>query len=388
VSAGGARAPQLGDVLRVSIERLVPGGSGLGRLDGLAVLVPLAAPGDELSVRVSEVRPGLVRGEPLEVLAPGPGRVEPRCPFYGQCGGCDLQHLSYEAQLEAKKGMASDAWRRVGGLEGVELDIVPSAPFGYRNRAQFHACPGGRLGFSRRSSSAALALPACPILAPELASWLEARASGARADAPVPSALARFVAFGSAAGVFVEGLDREAEAVVADRPFRFDPGGFFQSNLGLASLLAPAVVEGLAGGAAADLYCGVGLFAAFLKGRFSRLVCVEENAAAVGRACANVGPGASFAAQSIEAWTRGPQAARRYDCVVVDPPRAGLSRIVREWLASARPGLISYVSCDPVSLARDLGFLVESGYEIEQATLYDFYPQTSHLESHVRLRLA
>ncbi len=378
-SASPGVAATAGDTVRLSVERIVPGGEGLARHEGLAVFVPLSAPGDELTARVTEARPGFLRAEPLELLVPGPGRVEPPCPYYGRCGGCDLQHLSYEAQLEAKLGLARDAWRRSGGLEGVDFTIEASEPFGYRNRAQFHACPGGFLGFSRRNSDEALPLTSCPVLAPTLRAWLEAR-GGAPGSG-------RFTAFGNGERVFVEGVDPVAEATVAGRTFRFDTGGFFQSNLALAAVLAPSVAEGLEGESGADLYCGVGLFAAFLKGRCSRLTCVEQNASAVGHACANVGPGASFAATSLEAWTRSPQARRRYDFVVADPPRAGLSREVREWLAAARPGVVSYVSCDPVSLARDAGFLAAHGYEVEFARLYDFYPQTSHLESHVRFRL-
>jgi len=97
--------------------------------------------------------------------------------------------------------------------------------------------------------------------------------------------------------------------------------------------------------------------------------------------------GASFSAMRIEDWTRSAQARERFDLVVVDPPRSGLGPAVRSWLASSRPSVVSYVSCDPVSLARDAGFLVDSGYTVESAELYDFYPQTSHIESHVRFRV-
>ncbi len=370
-----------GDTIRLGIERVVPGGDGMGRSDGRAVFVPASAPGDLLDVRVVGDKPGFLRAEIVGVIEPGPGRVAPTCPYYGECGGCNLQHLSYGAQLEAKLGIARDAWRRSGGLDGVEFDVVASEPFAYRNRAQFHVDGAGRACYARRASSELLAPRSCPILVEPLQRWI---ADGSVGIAPGKD---RFVAFGYRDGAFIEGRDGELSVDVLGRPFRFDIGGFFQSNLRMVERLVPAVCSGTSGERAADLYCGVGLFGAFLKDGFSRLVCVEQDKRSVGYACANVGPGAGFSASSIEEWTRSAQARERYDYVVVDPPRAGLTATVRAWLAAARPAAIGYVSCDPVSLARDAGFLVKAGYAVESAALYDFYPQTSHVESYARFTL-
>jgi 23S rRNA (uracil1939-C5)-methyltransferase len=383
---------RLGRTLRLSIERILPGGDGLGRADGLAVFVPLAAPGDELTVRAVEEKPGFLRAEIVDILSPGPGRVAPACPLYGSCGGCNLQHLGYESQLEAKLGIAADAWRRAGGVEGVEFDVVPSPALGYRNRAQFHVGGQGQLGYARRGSNQVLGVTACPILAPPLAGWLTDRARPGDETAETlrkagKAGRDRFVAFGQGDRVFIEGLDAEATAELGGKSFRFSVGGFFQSNLALVERLVPSVCSGAAGARAADLYCGVGLFAAFLKDGCLSLCCVEQDTRALGLACANVGRGPTYAATGVEAWTRSPQARGPFDVVVVDPPRAGLSARVRAWLAEARPASIRYVSCDPVSLARDAGFLVKAGYSVESATILDFYPQTSHVESHARFAL-
>jgi len=382
---------EAGRVVRVGIERIVPGGDGIGRVDGRACFVPLSAPGDLLEARVVDSRPDYVRAEIVDLLEPGPGRVEPRCPHYGACGGCNLQHLSYEAQLEAKLGLARDAWLRVGRSAEANFTIEPSAPFGYRNRAQFRADASGRPGYARRGSNELLAFDSCPILAEPLERW-------ARSHTAEPGR--RFVAFGRDAEpgeapgsgrAYIEGVDDEATAVVLGRSFRFATAGFFQSNLAMVERLVPAVrsgfSEGAKGDAAADLYCGVGLFGAFLSGSFRRLVCVEQERRSIGYACVNVPRGASFSAMRIEDWTRSAQARERFDLVVVDPPRSGLGPAVRSWLAEARPSALSYVSCDPVSLARDAGFLIDAGYAVESAALYDFYPQTAHIESHVRFRV-
>ncbi|MBU0928180.1 MAG: TRAM domain-containing protein [Spirochaetes bacterium] len=377
----------LGETLRIAIERIVPGGDGMGRVDGQAVFVPFSAPGDLLEARLVERKAGYARAEIVAILEPGPGRAEPSCPYYGECGGCNLQHLGYEAQLEAKQGIARDAWLRSGGIADVGFDVVPCSPLGYRNRAQFHEGASGRLGYARRASSDILEVRSCPVLVPALRLWLESGA-GMPGKAGKAATDGRFVAFGYGERVYLEGVDREATVEVGGKAFRFDPGGFFQSNLEMVERLAPAVCAGLSGERAADLYCGVGLFAAFLREGFGSLCCVEQEKRSIGLACSNVGPGAAFAASRIEEWTRSPQARARFDYVVVDPPRAGLGAQVRAWLASSRPERIGYVSCDPVSLARDAGFLVKAGYEVESASLLDFYPQNSHVESHVRFRLA
>ncbi|MCP5453046.1 MAG: class I SAM-dependent RNA methyltransferase [Spirochaetaceae bacterium] len=408
---------EAGRVVRLGVERIVPGGDGIGRVDGRACFVPLSAPGDLLEARVTEARPDYVRAEIVSVLEPGPGRVEPRCPYYGACGGCNLQHLSYEAQLEAKLGIARDAWLRVGRAVEAGFTIVPSAPFGYRNRAQFRYDGSGRPCYARRASNELLAVDSCPILAAPLERWLSGSA-GAEPSLPAKAGRStfeakpglpagaepgkRFVAFGQDAApgsgaapgtgrAYIEGVDDEAVASILGRSFRFATAGFFQSNLAMVERLVPAAVSGFSedakGDAAADLYCGVGLFGAFLSGSFRRLVCVEQERRSIGYACVNVPRGASFSAMRIEDWTRSAQARERFDLVVVDPPRSGLGPAVRSWLASSRPSVVSYVSCDPVSLARDAGFLVDSGYTVESAELYDFYPQTSHIESHVRFRV-
>jgi 23S rRNA (uracil1939-C5)-methyltransferase len=199
------------------------------------------------------------------------------------------------------------------------------------------------------------------------------------------------VAFGCGDRTWIEGVDTEV-AVVLDggegsKTLRFDVGGFFQSNLAMVERLVPAVCGGVGGQRAADLYCGVGLFGAFLVDSFGKLTCVEQDARAIGRACANVGPGASYAASSLETWSRSAQARERFDYIVVDPPRAGLAAPVRAWLAKSKAPVVGYVSCDPVSLARDSGALLKAGYVVESATVFDFYPQTSHVETYVRFIL-
>jgi len=388
----------LGQTIRISIERIVPGGDGLGRHDGQAVFVPRSAPGDELLVRVTDLKPGYCRAETLEILSPGPGRVEPACPYYGDCGGCNLMHLSYQAQLEAKRGILRDAWRRSGGFVdtadevsfgGRGLEAAASSPFNYRNRAQFHFTSDHRIGYSRRSSSMILPVDFCPILVPALNDWLAGNRDGSAwaALSPYLKGADRFMAFGYDGRAWLDGPDAELAVEVGGKRFRFHVGGFFQSNMSMLEALVSAACSGTGGERAADLYCGVGLFASFLKGAFNKLVCVERDRRAVGYAGLNVGSGASLAASSVEDWIKTKEASNHFDYVLVDPPRAGLAAAVRSWLISSKPAMVGYVSCDPVSLARDAGFLVKAGYAVVSTEIFDLYPQTSNIETYVRFSL-
>ncbi|MFH2116377.1 MAG: TRAM domain-containing protein [Spirochaetota bacterium] len=404
-----------GDSCELTIQRLVAGGDGLGYLDGLAVFVPLSAPGDVLSVRLREVRKDYARAEILELVDASPQRVDAACPLYGECGGCNLMHLSYEAQSSARLDIFLEAFRRTGihaasrndeahsryGDTGTDpnrclpadVDMAASAPFGYRNRAQFHLGPGGTVGYARRSSNAIIPVRDCPILVQSLRDWLGTMKQGsmasgfARSASPGPAGKSRFVAFGSSGRVWVEGRDSEVQVEVGGKSFLFNIQGFFQSNLTMLGQLVTTVCNGMYGARAADLYAGIGLFGAFLKDSFDRVVCVEQDIQAVGYACRNVGRDADFAAIGIKEWTASTQAKSAYDYVVVDPPRSGLAPAIRNWLGRRRPPVIGYVSCDPVSLARDAAELVSSGYHIEQSRLFDFYPQTGHVDSYVRFRL-
>ncbi|MBN1518491.1 MAG: class I SAM-dependent RNA methyltransferase [Spirochaetales bacterium] len=366
------------NVSTVSIERLAPGGDGLGFVDGMAVFVPFTAPGDTVRARLRDRKPGWARADLLEIIHASAERTAPACPLYGQCGGCDLMHMAYDAQLRAKASIVADALARVGKLDGVNVAARGSREFGYRNRARFHRTQGGSPGFKRRQSDDVLELPTCPVLVNELAVWLED--GPGRKPGPPPGSLA-FTAFGAGGRVWLEGGGEDARARVLGRDFVFDPAGFFQSNVGALESLAAELRRDLSGERAADLYCGVGLFASFLKDSFARVTCVERDARSVSYAAKNLGPGTDLAAMDLDAWTRTSQAAARYDCVVLDPPRGGLSKTVRAWLARSAPPRVAYVSCDPVSFARDAGELCRNGYELSSVGVFDFYPQTSHIET-------
>ncbi len=370
----------------LDIEKLVAGGVGIAFHGGRAVFVPFVLPGERIEARIVEERRDYARAELLSVLAPSPERVEPECPLFGLCGGCGLQHAAYSAQLEAKRSIVREIFRRGAGFDPGSPRIVASAPYGYRNRVQFHLDPGGHVGYMKRDSEEVVAVASCPIADPAVESWLAEHGGDVREELrPYIGSASRFIVYGAEGAAYLEGRHRRVSVnVLGDRIF-FDVGAFFQSNLGILGKLVEETVAGFGGGRAADLYAGVGLFGHFLAKAGARVVMVEQEAKSLAEARTNVaGPIHQWHGQSVDQWCRGPGAGARFDGLVVDPPRSGLSPELRAWILKSRPPLLSYVSCDPVTLARDAKELVAGGYRLDKLVLFDFYPQTGHVESLAR----
>lgn len=395
--------------LEMTVEKLVPGGDGLARHEGKVVFVPGSLPGERIRARLTESKKDFARAEILEILAPSPDRTTPPCPLAGRCGGCDWQHISYAAQLRQKLAMAADALKRIGGMEWPDLAIEAGEPWRYRNRAQLHRAPGGGLGFLGRGSHDVIPVPSCPVADPALDALLTS--SPAVPDSGEPAsrgATERFMAWGYSHGAgslgalapmgSARGRGSEDEAALEGREIavdilgktiRFDLRCFFQSNAAMVEKLLPYALEGLAGKRAMDLYCGVGLFGAFLADRFRSVLAVEENAAALAYARKNIpGTGNVFLEGRLEDLVlqgRLGDSGEAPEAVIVDPPRPGLDQAVRDWLIETKPPRLVYVSCNPVTLARDLKSLIGSGFVLKDLRLFDFYPQTAHVEAVAKL---
>jgi 23S rRNA (uracil1939-C5)-methyltransferase len=368
-------------VSELSILKLVAGGEGLGHAAGKAVFVPGVLPGEKVRVRVVQRRKDFDRAALLEVLEPSPHRVPPPCRLAGVCGGCDWLHIRYEEQLAQKVNIVREALRRTGRIERDTIEIEPSAPLGSRARAQVHRDGDGRLGYMGAGSNRIVRVDTCPIVARPIDGVFDG-------SVRAPESLDRFTVFSNGDFIATEGIDdhRDLTTRVCGREIVFSVGCFFQSNLAVLDRLVPWALEGLAGSTAADLYCGVGLFGSFLSGGFSRITCVESSAMSLSYARRNVvGPAHEFFPMGVEQWITSGAARGPFDAVVVDPPRAGLGAEVRAWLCGAAVGRLVYVSCNPVTLARDLGALCESAFVLDDLRLFDFYPQTSHVEAVAKL---
>ncbi|HUX39455.1 MAG TPA: class I SAM-dependent RNA methyltransferase [Rectinemataceae bacterium] len=370
----------------LDIEKLVAGGEGIAFHEGRAVFVPFVLPGERVEARIVEERRDYARAELLAVLAPSADRVDPECPLFGLCGGCGLQHAGYSAQLAAKQAFVREIFRRGAGFDPGLPRIVASKPYGYRNRVQFHLDGQGRVGYMKRDSEELVAVASCPIADPAIETWLAEHGGPLREELrPFIGNATRFIVYGAEGASYLEGRHRRVSVGVLGERIFFDIEAFFQSNLGILGELVEAALAGIEGGTAADLYAGVGLFGHFLAKGGARVVMVEQDARSLAEARKNVvGPVHQWHAQSVDEWCRGPGARARFDSLVVDPPRSGLSPALRSWILRSRPPQVSYVSCDPVTLARDAKELVAGGYRLDSLVLFDFYPQTGHVESLAR----
>jgi 23S rRNA (uracil1939-C5)-methyltransferase len=366
------------------IEKLVAGGEGLARLNGKAILVPGVLPGERVRVRPVEERRDYTRAILQQIIIPSPARQVPLCSLSGVCGGCDWLHIAYGAQLELKTSIFRETLSRIGGITGIDVSIEAGPPLMYRNRAQVHRAPGGRLGYMAAGSRRVVPVSSCPIAARRVAEVFEK---------PPDVPLERFTVFGTESLFAVEGIDEERElcVTVCGKQIRFSVECFFQSNLAVLERLVPYAVEGLldalpraAGRTAvcADLYCGVGLFGSFAAEHLEKLIAVEISPRSVSFARRNI-PGRSneYHAEEVERWIEKEGKDARLDAAIVDPPRVGLSVRVREYLGAAAPRGLVYVSCNPVTLARDLRFLLSRGLRVVGMRLFDFFPQTSHVEA-------
>ena len=397
-AAGASGRLRAGALLDVRVERILPGGVGLAHAEGVTLFVSLAAPGDLARVRVDSTKGRAAFASIVEVLEPSPVRVEPPCPYFGRCGGCDFQQLTYEAQLDAKAEIIRDCLRRVAHTEPpTSIEVVPSPEvWRYRSRARWqHDALRRHLGYYERGSHRVCDVAECPVAAPPVAERL-ARLRELMSEGSLPQA-AEFEAVAGDEGVALEpsvepGDEHEQVRRIGVETYRFDAGCFFQIN---HTLLEPLVEEGLRGTSdggetALDLYSGVGLFALPLARRFKQVTAVEGNPAAAAYARRNLSD-ASLTNARVETSAVGDWLARhaeelgRADFVLLDPPRAGAEPEAVRGIISLKPRHISYVSCDPATLARDLRQLLDADYRLDSLRAFDMFPQTHHVETVVHL---
>jgi 23S rRNA (uracil1939-C5)-methyltransferase len=439
--------------LEFTIEKLVYGGDGLARLpadehgSGKAVFMPFVLEGERVEATISEQRPGFARARLEQVTEPSPHRVDPGCPYFGQCGGCHYQHASYEHQLQIKAAILVETLRRITKIELQSgLHLHPSEPWQYRNRTRMRlAWPAPAvtgeftMGYRRFASHEVLAVEQCPISSPRInraiaALWelgrsgklpreiieveffanaaddqllLELSVSDQDWRRKKPSLVEAVTALRDqmpeVAGVAVFQADGRGQPVREQIPpemrsafgagsveyktkaasYRVSAGAFFQTNRSLTDELVGIVTNGRQGGRALDLYAGTGLFSVPLAKGFDEVTAVEAEPMSFGDLQQNGRRVLRTFRKTTEQYLSADTS--KFDFVVVDPPRGGLGSKVVNALAGRKPPRITYVSCDPATLARDLAGLIAAGYGIEEAHLVDLFPQTFHIESVLQL---
>jgi 23S rRNA (uracil1939-C5)-methyltransferase len=413
---------------------------------GKAVFVPFVIPGEQVEATVVASRSGFTRAKLDGVLTPSPERIEPACPYFGRCGGCHYQHIDYAAQLRFKQEILRETLRRTAKLDlSQEIVVHASEPWAYRNRIrmQVRHQPQFALGYFRYGSHALLPVERCPISSPLInqavaAVWtlgdegkvpegvhglqffanhddskllVEAYVHpGTDGKELQPFAASLHSSVATVAGVVVfpaspvEDESRQRapltsisgetslaigeDALIyraAGADYRVSGGSFFQVNRFLLDQLVEVVVGAQKGRAAIDLYAGAGLFTQRLARNFDQVIAVEASPHSLADLRHNVPGNVKCIRITTEAFLAERAAKLAPDLVVLDPPRGGLGEKVAKALCGMSATRVTYVSCDPATLSRDLRVLLESGYRVEQAHLLDLFPQTYHMETVLHL---
>ena len=352
-------------------------------------------PGERVTAEVVRVHRKYVSARVIEVLEPSPSRIEPPCRYFGECTGCQWQHLDYGAQLAAKRDKVIDALARVGGLEGVVVDeALPSASrYGYRNHARFTISRQGELGFVNRETRRFVRIDHCMLMRPGVNRILEhlqdrcqeTTQLSIRAGADSAESSDEYLVqppLLNPAVTVATGQKRYVETVGESRFYVSSPS-FFQVNVEQAAQAAEVVREGLQLGpddVLLDAYTGVGTFAVLLAPHVGRVIAVEESSAAVADARENAAaiPNVEFVLGRTENVLG--ELSVRPDAVVLDPPRSGCQPQALASLVHLASPRVAYVSCDAETLARDLKILCAGGYALGRVAPIDMFPQTHHVE--------
>jgi 23S rRNA (uracil1939-C5)-methyltransferase len=397
------------------------------------VFVPFVLEGERIEASLLEQKRSFARGRAEAILQVSPRRVEPHCPYFQRCGGCHYQHASYEHQLAIKAAILKENLRRIAKLElAVEITIHPSPPWNYRNRTRLkvRAAPEFALGYYRFGSHELLPVEQCPVSSPLInqaiaAFWQMGRGHAmpdgiheieffANADdtqllievscepgtsstpvrewaAALPTTLpelAGIVVFKSSGAIGADQPKQMASAGAREltyttgaASYRVSAGAFFQVNRHLVNELVEIVTAGYSGKTALDLYAGVGLFSTALSRGFAQVIAVESSQTSHADLLYNSPANVKAVRAATVDFVRSASGKLRPDLLVVDPPRSGLGESVVRSIVGLGAHRLTYISCDPATVSRDLAGLLRAGYRLEQVHLVDLFPQTYHLES-------
>ena len=376
------------ELITLKTEKMLAGGDCLAKLDGKSVFVRGALPEETVKVRITADKGDFFTAEIDELIEPSKERIEPPCPFYGDCGGCNLQIASIDYQRKLKAEILRDSLLRAGlKLEELpEIKITGGEPFGYRNRFQFH-----NGGLKKKAADEIVYINDCLVAVPEIREYLKTNRLNQQERSHLFASNGKVMqtkdSDGKKSGRFA-GMRINEENIctvnVAGKVIQFDVHGFFQSNLEMLETTVRKITENLGGFRVADIYAGVGTFSVYLADLFKEVYLVEHNREAIvlaERNLANAKARHESYGISGAKWPEMQASRQDFDAVVIDPPRSGMEKAVRNWIISKKVPVVRALSCDPVTFARDASDLCRNGYTFESLEILDFYPQTSHIET-------
>jgi tRNA/tmRNA/rRNA uracil-C5-methylase (TrmA/RlmC/RlmD family) len=372
--------PAIGDKLQLRISDIAFGGEGVARDGDFVVFVPFVAVGELVEAEIVDAKKRFARARLVRVIEQAAGRVKPQCTYFGECGGCQYQHLEYSTQLQIKHKQIRDLFQRIGGIDPQQVEpVVPCPqPYGYRNRIMIRSQwdkfkQGLNIGFIRADNRLVVDLEECKIAEPALNQEI----SRVRANPPPKGGL-------------------KVVLRIPPEGWHVPPDSFFQNNFFLLPKLVEVIREMVRDAGTKhllDIYCGVGFFSIELAEAVETFVGIELDRMAIKAARQNAAErGATngeFVSGAAEEWMA--QTLRRFSAaqttVLIDPPRKGCHPAMLEALRAGRPAQIVYVSCHPATMARDLNILCSNNvFSLARVTPLDMFPQTQHVESVADLR--
>lgn len=402
---------QPGQRLELDITTVAFGGDGIGRVDNFVVFVPFVIESERVEVEIVEVKRRYATADLVRVITPSPRRVEPRCPYYMKCAGCQYQHVEYAHQRELKRSQIRDVFQRIGKITDPPIEPVVGSPreYHYRNKIVVHG--PGQPGFWTTRGRSIIGIEQCPIAREEVNAKLREVSTLSlenvhltirsnserevwqytetrRADPESPDA-------GAAAEVPI--THRTITETILGKALQVPLGSFFQVNREVIELALKHTRQIFAASGCkilVDAYCGVGLFALMLADLAGHVYGIEadtkairaanDNAQRLGLARYDFYPGQT---ERLLFYTLR-QCNLAETCLILDPPRSGCAPSVLKTLREQQPHKIIYVSCAPAMLARDVKALIKHGYKLERVTPFDMFPQTGHCEAVAELTLA
>lgn len=404
------------------IDKLAFGGDGVLRSDGLVIFIPFTAPGDQIKGKITAQKKHYAKGEITEILTPSPTRTNPKCPYFGACGGCQLQHMDYQAQIDSKKEMVAEAFERIGKVSNLPIfPVNPSpSPWAYRRHVTLHLREKNGVfeaGYYAIDNESLLAIQQCPIFAYSEDSVFRELHTLLHYLQPKQGVLGRVILLKKEQRGYllalqfkswVEGLDKilnhspfagtlvmvgrkiqmigetELFYTYAGLPFEFSPFAFIQNHPDQSRMIYEEILNTVDEGPVVDLYCGVGVTSLILAKKRFKVVGIESNPKAIELARKNgrrLGIEAEFICADAGIAFQKIASEVNPKWVIVNPPREGMEKGVLEELCKRKVSGFIYVSCMPSTMARDTQRLLEAGYRLERCRPYDMFPQTGHIET-------
>src|SRR5258706_1838690 len=395
---------QPGHRVELDIPPVAFRGYGIGRVDNFVVFVPFVVEGERVEVEIVEVKRRYATADLVRVITASPQRVEPRCPYYMKCAGCQYQHIEYAFQLELKRKQIRDVFQRIGKMPEPPIEAVVGSPrdYPYRNKIVVHG--PGKPGFWSPRGRSILAIDQCPIAREEVNAKLAEISQQSLENVHVTirsNAVGEVWTYSETRRAHADSLDEDPaaelpithkmiEETILGKTLQVPLGSFFQVNrevIELALQHARDIFTASGCKVLVDAYCGVGLFALMLADLAQHVYGIEEDPKAIKAANENA---KRLGLTSYDFYPGKTERLLFYTlrqckldetCLILDPPRSGCAPVVLKTLTEQKPRKIIYVSSAPAMLARDIKELIKSGSKLEPVTPFDMFPQTAHCEA-------